>query len=192
MPWMRLSVLLLMVSLIGLTNGCGNAGKKTAASDSETTSATPDGVEWEGQPDGNAGQGGRSTTVRKRRGNHPFDQIQAGETYESIVARFGQPHQQMMQYTWSTMSGTFHIIFDDHLNAINVQTDPGATPERQREVSDLVNQRVSLTSMSAHLGGDPKLEAGSAEWITADGHQVSIGFQQGRVVHLQHQRPSQP
>jgi hypothetical protein len=126
---------------------------------------------------------------RRRRGNHPFDQIQAGETYESIVARFGPPHQQMMQYTWSTMSGTFHVAFDNQLNAINVYAE-GATPERDREVRDLVEKRVSLTTIAAHLGGDPKMGEGSANWIGTDGHQLSVRFQQGRVIDFQHRRPA--
>jgi hypothetical protein len=185
MKWIQCAVALLLVSLIGFTDGCS----RKRASDAETASGDPDGTVWEGQGSQDAAAPPPSTTTRRRRGNHPFDQIQAGETYESIVARFGPPHQQMMQYTWSTMSGTFHVAFDNQLNAINIYAE-GATPERDREVRDLVEKRVSLTTIAAHLGGDPKMGEGNANWIAADRHQLSVRFQQGRVIDFQQRRPA--
>jgi hypothetical protein len=186
MPWMRLSVLLLMVSLIGLANGCGNKSRRASATASETTSATPDGVDWEGQSQANSTQGGRSVTTRNRGGQHPFDQIGSGETYESLVARFGQPVQSSLMYTWSTMSGQFSIGFDVQQNARVLSTSDGASPERVQEIRELVDKNVSFTAMTAHLGSSPTITGGAAVWNGQDGHALHVTFNGGKVMRAEH------
>jgi hypothetical protein len=186
MPWMRLSVLLLLVSLIGLTNGCGNQSRRGSKTASETPSETPNGVYWEGQSQANARQGSRSVTTRNQGGQHPFDQIGSGETYESLVARFGQPVQASLLYTWSSMSGEFSIGFDTQQNAKVLSTSSGASPEREREVRDLVDKNVSFTAMTAHLGSSPVISGGRAVWNGQDGHALYVTFQGKQVMQAEH------
>lgn len=186
MPWMRLSVLLLLVSLIGLTNGCGNQSRRGSKTASETPSETPNGVYWEGQSQANAPQGGRSVSTRNQSGQHPFDQIGNGETYESLVARFGQPVEASLMYTWSTMSGEFSIGFDTQQNAQILSTSGATSPERVREVRELVDKNVSFTAMTAHLGSSPVITGGRAVWNGQDGHALHVTFNAGKVMRAEH------
>jgi hypothetical protein len=186
MPWIRLSVLGLMVGLVGLANGCGNQSRRTSNTPSETKSETPDGVYWEGQSSKTSGQGGRSTATRNQRGLHPFDQIGRGETYESIVARFGQPTHTSLMYTWSTMTGQFSIGFDAKQNAQILSTSGAAAPERVREIQALVDKNVSFTAMTAHLGSSPTIAGGQAVWNGQDGHALYVTLNGGKVARAEH------
>jgi hypothetical protein len=186
MLWMRLSVLLLMVSVIGLSNGCGNGRRRNSTTVNATSSEAPDGVYWEGQTDENSPPGSRSVTTKKQRGNHPFDQVAPGETYESIVARFGPPSRQSMTYTWSTMAGKFSVEFDPQQNAQSLSTSAETSPEREREIRDLVDKQVSFTTMTAHLGNSPTIDSGRAVWNRQDGHALYATFGAGKVLNAAH------
>jgi hypothetical protein len=186
MPWMRWSVLLLMVSLIGLTNGCGNKSRRASATASETTSETPNGVYWEGQSQGSATEGAAVVT-RKRRSQNPFAQVKVGDTYASIVARFGKPSHQSIIYVWPTISGSFYVGFDDQMNANYFSTNEQALPERAQEIAGLVAQHVSYTSIAAHLGGDPQVASGGATWKSQDGHTVDVHFAGEKVGIVSYQ-----
>ncbi len=185
MPWMRWSVLLLMVSLIGLTNGCGNSKKRTAKPASETTSETPDGVYWEGQTDSNSGQTTRSVTP-KNRGIHPYDQVGQGETYAAIVARLGPPTHQSLLYIWTTMAGKFAVAFDAQQNAHSLNTSGDTSPEREQEIRGLVEKQVSFTAMTAHLGSSPTIAGGQAVWNGQDGRALYVTFGDGKVIRAEH------
>jgi hypothetical protein len=185
MPWMRLSVLLLLVSLIGLTNGCENKSRRGSKTASETPSETPNGVYWEGQSQANSRQGSRSVTTKDRR-IHPYDQVGRGEPYASIVARLGPPTHQSLLYVWTTMAGKFAVAFDAQQNARSLNTSGDTSPEREQEIRGLVEKQVSFTAMTAHLGSSPTIAGGQAVWNGQDGRALYVTFGDGKVIRAEH------
>lgn len=187
---------ILGIALLILINGCSSTPKT-----SRTSKATPppEGEVWI------AADGPGQTETNRARNHRNRSPIQPGMTYDAVVAQFGAPTQWAGQYSWTNLSGKFDVTFNEHNQAMyyNFQSTNAAPTSSSsntqanwenarsqyendrnatKEIAQLVQNRASFNSISAHLGGTPTLTSGRGTWQTSGQHYI-ISFEQGVVRH---------